>query len=283
MKRSTRQLVAQETVAIVQQGEYAVGDETVRLAHAVKACLAATRYYPEGELPPLCDAILASPNPGYATTIHVRHETTLAGVASLFDDGHVPVAALNFASARNPGGGFLNGSQAQEESLARSSALYASLREAPTYYDRHRAMTSCLYSDAMIVSPDCPIIRDDQGRLLPVPRLATFITSPAPNASAIRENAPHELVEIPDTFHRRARCVLAAAIASGCEHLVLGAWGCGVFGNDPGLVASTFATLLRSPEWQGRFRRVVFSIFDASRDQSVLHAFQRSFPLTSGD
>ncbi len=73
------------------------------------------------------------------TTIEVRNETTLAGIARLLADGAGPVAALNFASARNPGGGFLNGSQAQEESLARSSALHASLLSKFEFYERHRA------------------------------------------------------------------------------------------------------------------------------------------------
>ena len=152
---------------------------------------------------------------------------------------------MNFASAKNPGGGFLNGSQAQEESLARSSAMHASLLRAWEFYERHRVLPSLLYSDAMTLSPNCPIIRDDDGALLEEPRLATFITSPAPNAGAIANNRPQELPLIPDVLRRRSEFVLALAASQGYKCLVLGAWGCGVFRNDPRVVAAAFAEHLR--------------------------------------
>jgi uncharacterized protein (TIGR02452 family) len=186
------------------------------------------------------------------------------------------VAALNFASAKNPGGGFLNGSQAQEESLARSSALYSSLLRAREFYERHRASTSLLYSDAMIWSPDCPIFRDDEGTLLDEPQLASFITSPAPNVGATAENRPEELPQIPEVFRRRSEYVLALAAFKGCRRLVLGAWGCGVFRNDPAVVAAAFVGHLREGAWSSRFERVVFSVFDPSPSSETLTAFQRA-------
>jgi uncharacterized protein (TIGR02452 family) len=184
---------------------------------------------------------------------------------------------LNFASAKNPGGGFLSGSQAQEESLARSSALYASLMEAWTFYERHREGSSMLYSDAMIVSPDCPIIRDDDGALLPEPHAATFITSPAPNAGAAEQNRPEEVPQIPAVLERRAEFVLAVAAAEGATELVLGAWGCGVFRNDPEMVADAFARHLRHGPWQGRFARVIFSVLDRAAEPTTFEAFRRAF------
>src|SRR5439155_4311485 len=132
------------------------------------------------ELERLRQEVLARPGEQFPTAVEVVNETTLAGIARVLADGNGPVAALNFASAKNPGGGFLNGSQAQEESLARSSALHASLLRAWELYARHRASPSLLYSDAMVWSPGCPIFRDDEGRLLDEPRLVSFITSPAP-------------------------------------------------------------------------------------------------------
>lgn len=276
MKRSTRSDLAHETVSIVDRGFYTLGDgRGVDLSASIRNCLASTELLEPDELEDLRNDALSRPNPEYKTLIEVRNETTLEGIARLVADGDDSVAALNFASAKNPGGGFLKGSQAQEESLARSSALYASLLRAPDYYGRHRSSSSMLYSDAMILSPGCPIFRDDEGELLEVPRLAHFITSAAPNAGAA-SNRPSELAEIPTVFRRRAEYVLALAAARGYECLVLGAWGCGVFRNDPKLVARVFAEHLRGI-WAGRFRRVTFSVLDTPPRQETYRAFEAKF------
>ncbi len=268
--------LAKQTVAIVEDGSYpSVGGRIVDLAPSVRTCLEATRYFSPEQLERLRQEVLASPAEGLATALEVVNETTLSGIARLVADGQGPVAALNFASAKNPGGGFLNGSQAQEESLARSSALHASLLRVPEFYERHRASPSLLYSDAMIWSPGCPVFRDDGGGLLDEPQPVSFITSPAPNAGAAADNRPEELPLIPDTFRRRSEYVLALAVSQGCRRLVLGAWGCGVFRNDPAVVAAAFAGHLRRGTWSGRFEHVAFSVLDTSPSKETLAAFER--------
>jgi uncharacterized protein (TIGR02452 family) len=74
-----------------------------------------------------------------------------------------------FASARRPGGGFLTGAQAQEESIARASALHACLRVVGDFYAYQRRRPELTYSDRVIYSPAVPVFRDDTGALLPVP------------------------------------------------------------------------------------------------------------------
>lgn len=277
MKRSERAEIAKQIVEIVTRGSYeSAGGREVNIADAVQACLDGTRYFPPEELERLRCDVLSRPAEGFATRIEVVNETTLAGITRVLADGGGSVAALNFASAKNPGGGFLNGSQAQEESLARSSALHASQLRAGEFYERHRASPSLLYSDAMILSPECPIIRDDDGRLLDEPRLAGFITSAAPNAGAIDDKRREEAALIPEAFRRRSEYVLALAAAHVYKRLVLGAWGCGVFRNDPAVVAGAFAGHLRRA-WSGRFERVIFSVLDTSADQAVFTAFERAF------
>jgi uncharacterized protein (TIGR02452 family) len=251
----------------------------VDIAPDVRRCLDATRFYPPDELERLRQEVLTRPADGSATDIEVVNETTLAGLARVLSTGGGPVAALNFASAKNPGGGFLGGSQAQEESLARSSALYASLQRAQEYYRRHRASPSCLYSDAMILSPDCPVFRDDDGQLRDEPYLATFMTSAAPNAGAIANNRPEEWPRVPEVLRRRSELVLALAASQGYRRLVLGAWGCGVFRNDPAMVAAAFSAHLRHGEWAGRFVRVLFAVLDPSPGQGTISAFRRAFGL----
>ena len=210
--------------------------------------------------------------------IEVANETTLQGITRLIDAGPGPVGVLNFASARNPGGGFQSGSQAQEESLARSSGLHASLMSAWQYYERNRGDPSLLYSDAIIYSPCCPVFRDDSGALLAKPHFVTFLSCAAPNAGAVRENQPTDAPLIEPALRRRGEGVLALAATHGLRSLVLGAWGCGVFRNDPALVAQVFRDLLLGEShWARHFARVIFSVYDASPARDVLRAFERVF------
>lgn len=277
MKRSTRIELARETLRIARAGSYtAPSGRVVQLSPAIGDCLQRTRFITPEELEQLRNRVLALPSPGLPTAFEVVNETTLEGIRRLSAEG-VPVAALNFASAKNPGGGVFNGSQAQEESLARSSALYLSLLRGEKYYRRHRAEPSLLYTDAMIYSPGCPIFRSDEGRLLDEPLLAGFITSAAPNAGAAADSRPQELPLIPETFLRRSGYVLALAASEGYRHLVLGAWGCGVFRNDPRVVAAAFRAHLLEGGWRGRFERVVFSVLDKSVERAAFNAFQRTF------
>ncbi len=275
MNRSGREAMARQTVAILAEGGYTLPDGAhVRIAPALSHCIEGTRLFQPEEARSLLENVLAESSASAPVSIEIENETTLAGIARLLHEGCAPVAALNFASANNPGGGFLGGSQAQEESLARSSGLYASLNSVWEFYERHRNGASSLYSDAMILSPGCPIFRDDSGQLLSSVHHATFISSAAPNAGAISKNAPHDLSLLPEIFRRRAEYVLALAASQGMRYLVLGAWGCGVFRNDPALVARTFMDLLARPDWSGRFRKVVFSILDSSPQSDLVETFR---------
>jgi uncharacterized protein (TIGR02452 family) len=276
--RSDRATMAQQTLAILEAGGYAAASGAwISLESSMVHCLNATRLHEPEQLDALIvrRALIDATMPSAA--LEVRNETTLAGIARLVAVGDEPVAALNFASAKNPGGGFLGGSEAQEESLARSSALYASLLRKPSYYERHRATTSALYSDAVIVSPDCPVFRDDSGCLLERPMMATFITAAAPNAGALAANQPDLLPDVRSVLLHRAECVLALAASRGDRCIVLGAWGCGVFRNKPAMVADVFAELLIDRGWASSFAHVCFSILDRSSGGDVLSAFERRF------
>ncbi|WP_045747000.1 MULTISPECIES: TIGR02452 family protein [Actinoplanes] len=247
--------IAKETVTIVDRGGY----DGVRIADEVARAVAGTRLYlPDDTLPE--PSVVDGP-----PAIEVTGESSLAAARRLGDG----VACLNFASARNPGGGFLNGAQAQEESLARSSALYPCLRAAGDFYAHHRAEPSLLYSDRIIHAPDVPVFRDDRGALLTEAYPVSFLVSAAPNRSALARQQPELLPRVPEVLARRAARVLRVAGAHGHRKLVLGAWGCGVFGNDPAMVADAFAGALSVSPW---FERVTFAVMD--RRDDVRKAFR---------
>lgn len=254
--------IAHDTVTFAERGSYPTAAGTVGIDVA-RAVAGTHLHLPDDPLP--------APTPaGEPPVVEVTDESTLAATRRLGAD----VACLVFASARNAGGGFLNGAQAQEESVARGSALYPCLRAAGEFYAHHRASDDLLYSDRVIYSPEVPVFRDDHGTLLPAPYPVSFLTAAAPNRGAILRSRPESLAAVPGVLDRRAARVLQVASAHGHRRLVLGAWGCGVFANDPEVVASAFQNALRH---NGFFEHVVFAVLDRQRNAPTRAVFERVF------
>ncbi|MFD3918551.1 TIGR02452 family protein [Streptomyces sp. NPDC058595] len=269
--------IAKDTEEIVGAGGYRARDgRQVPLTALLEAAAEGTRLYGPDPVP-------VTPDTSRTTSFEVTGESSLQAARRMTSASAGPVAVLNFASARNPGGGYLNGAQAQEEALCRASALYATLLRAPGYYAHHRADRSPFYSDRVIHSPGVPVFRDDRGRLLDAPFTVGFLTSPAPNAGIVKRDHPQESHRIPAALDSRAERVLEVAVAGGYRRLVLGAWGCGVFRNDPARVAGAFrALLVRSREggggrFAGHFDEVVFAVLDRTADSATLEAFRGTF------
>ncbi|GGS77176.1 TIGR02452 family protein [Streptomyces griseoviridis] len=260
--------LARRTEQIVADGAYrAPGGREVTIAGAVEAARAGTRLHGPEPVP-------VPRVPPARTRVEVTGESTLAAARRLGGD----VAALNFASARNPGGGHLNGAQAQEEALCRASALYTCLLRVPAFYDHHRAHRDPLYSDRVIHAPAVPVFRDDHGHLLDEPYPVSFLTAAAPNAGVLLRTAPERAAGLPRALAVRAERVLETAVAHGHRRLVLGAWGCGVFRNDPDQVADAFRTLLGpGGRFASAFTHVVFGIPDRTGGGPVRAAFDRAF------
>lgn len=276
MNRTQRAELAQATLTILESGTYTLpGARTVSIRDTLEAACAKTVLYRPAEHEAILEQLAERPGTG-STSLHVSNRTTLEAARAL-SGTYTHIVCLNFASAKNPGGGFLSGSQAQEESLARSSGLYATLQTQPEFYAFHRQRSNSLYSDHMIFSPQVPVFRDDQGNLLDAPWLTSFITAAAVNAGAVRQNQPAQITEIEPTMRRRARFVLGVAALHGCDALILGAWGCGVFKNDPAMVAAIFAGVLDEPLFRHRFAHTEFAVYDPSPQQSTLAAFEQAF------
>lgn len=263
--------IARENEEIVAAGSYRTSDgPEVSLAEAVRAAREGTRVVGPGPVP----VPAAEPVP---TVVEVTAESSLEAARRLAGEGTDPVAVLNFASARNPGGGYLHGAQAQEEALCRGSALYSCLLRAPEYYAHHRSDRDPFYSDRVIHSPAVPVFRDDRGRLLDEPYSVGFLTAAAPNAGVIARKAPERSAEVPAALASRAGRVLETAAAHGYRRLVLGAWGCGVFMNDPAQVAEAFRVLLApGGRCEGRFAHVVFGVLDRTRGATTRAAFENT-------
>jgi uncharacterized protein (TIGR02452 family) len=193
------------------------------------------------------------------TIYEIHKETTLSGFKSLIDEGY-NVLALNFASARNPGGGFLKGSNAQEESLVRASCLYNCIYDSKMYDINEKLAyeSKYMYTHTMIYSPNVPVFRDNHDELVLNPYKVSFITAPAVNATEASKRSV-SIKTINQAMTARIDRILAIAKHHGHDALVLGAYGCGVFGNDMRYVGEIFYELLMG-KYEGVFKKIVFSV-----------------------
>ncbi len=272
--------MAVENEEIAARGTYrGLRGATVAVGERLAAARAGTVSYP----PDVLAALLAEPAPGPGgPAVEVTAEGSMQAARRLVREAPGAVGVLNFASARNPGGGYLRGARAQEEDLCRSALLYHCLLAAPDYYAAHRASTDLRYSHRVILSPEVPVIRDDRGELADQPCEVSFLTSPAPNAGQLqlRSTAPVDAaavlaVDVAAVLAERATRVLAVAARHGLRRLVLGAWGCGVFRNDPDQVATAFEAALA--HYGVAFDRVVFAVWDRTPVSANRAAFERRF------
>jgi uncharacterized protein (TIGR02452 family) len=269
---------AADNARIVADGRYTTADGTVVVVGpALQAAMAGTvGHPPDAPIPPPTGA-------GHRTRFEVTAEGSLRAARRLHRAGGGRIAVLNFASARNPGGGYLGGARAQEEDLCRHALLYPCLLRAPDYYEAHRASPDLLYSDRVIWSPDVPVHRGEDGELLAEPYAVSFLTCPAPNTGEALRRDPAVRDRIPRVLHDRARRVLAVAAHHGARRLVLGAWGCGVFRNDPRQVAEAFHThLTAGGEFAAAFQHVVFAVWDRRPDSANRAAFAARFAAETG-
>ena len=128
------------------------------------------------------------------------------------------------------------------------------------------------------VAPLVPVFRDDDGTLLEDPWLCSFITCAAPNVTALREHGTLRTRTVTHAFEERIDRILTIAAMHGHDAIVLGAWGCGVFGCDPDEVATLFDRAFAG-RFRGVFSDVVFAVLDETPDRQILMPFASRFPL----
>lgn len=197
------------------------------------------------------------------------------------------VAVLNFASATSPGGGVRSGAMAQEESLCRVSTLYPCLKDKlmwEKFYSPHRVSQDSLHNDDIIYTPNVVVIKDDDYNMLQSPFLVDIITCAAPNlrpnpsngnacysGDAVRIGREDLLL----LHERRAGKILSVAAQKKVEVLILGAFGCGAFRNDPNVVATAYHNKI--PEFLNYFKIIEFAIYCSPNNPQNLLAFREAF------
>ena len=182
------------------------------------------------------------------------------------------VCVLNFASSTNPGGGVAHGASAQEECLCRCSTLYNCLNTRTMwngFYTPHRRFGNPLHNDDIIFTPDVQVLKDDDYNLLEQPFAVDVITCAAPNLRERPTNAYNlgdgnqaamiTAEQLLALHEQRARRIMAVAEQNKAEVLILGAFGCGAFCNDPQVVAQAYKNVL--PKFIHHFRTIEFAVY----------------------
>jgi len=291
--RNERRAIAKSTLEIIEAGHYTVEEVEHDIRPELDAMLSGTRYYAP-------DSLLSLWPQPTSTSNHTRMKETEISVVEIStlesanllsstpytspEETRRRVGVLNFASAKNPGGGFQSGAQAQEESIARSSTLYQSLicSTGEKFYAPHKKdPKGGYYSHAMIFSPDVTVFRTDSGKLI-APIQIDVVTSAAVNAGVARRTlngqvaGEAEEVKIGKVMKERMGRILFLFEKHGVKDIVLGSFGTGVFQNKVSLVAAIWAELLVAPgaRFSNSFDRVVFGILSHPTFAEFRDAFE---------
>jgi uncharacterized protein (TIGR02452 family) len=284
-----RKKIAEATLKAISNGYYTTPDgATFNLSTAVLKSQKHTVYHsPTSNL--LSDWHTIPPRPSDAPTIttivSITQCSTLTAARSMATLTNIGV--LNFASAKKPGGGFLTGAEAQEESLARASTIYPSLihKPASAFYELHKNDNhGCFYTHAMIYSPNVLLIRDDSAQFME-PIEVGMLTSAAVNAGVVREK--WRTVNMEDQIEammlERMGRILRLFEERGDKNLVLGSFGTGVFRNSVPMVARLWADLLmgQNSRFKNAFDRIVFAIIDQRTCDEFKTAFEACIPVVT--
>ncbi|KIJ66003.1 hypothetical protein HYDPIDRAFT_130107 [Hydnomerulius pinastri MD-312] len=292
-RRNRLKDIADSTLQAIEAGSVSFADIKHDVAAKVRFSNHNTRYYAPDDIllsawasnaPKLC----APSTP----EISILEVSTLDGARLLYDTlssrttTYGRIALLNFASATRPGGGFLGGAQAQEESIARSSTLYPSLMTnvAQQFYELHgRDRKGGFYYDAMIYTPSVVVIRNDAGDWVS-PFEVDVLTSAAVNAGDVRaKNAKGAQVNSAEIERRievamreRMGKILCLLEQQGAKNIILGSFGTGVFRNSVEVVAKIWADLLtgHGARFRRSFDRIVFAILGKDTFSTFKQTFE---------
>lgn len=296
--------IAEATLEAISTGRYVYDSRGYDLAAKLRAAEKEVVYYAPDDV--ALSRWKQPPSSGdtFGHTQIMFHEiSTLDGaklLATTNTDDTQPTASpvplrrigvLNFASAKHPGGGFLTGAQAQEESIARSSTLYPILmtETGQQFYKVHKKIekvhrdtgTNGYYTHAMLYSPGVTVFRDDAGGWT-TPLDVDIVTSAAVNAGVVRGKGrtpgqdQKTETEIAAEMRERMARVLCLFERHGVKDLVLGSFGTGVFRNSIPVVAGIWAELLvgDSARFKSSFDRVLFAVLGSQTFNEFEGAFK---------
>lgn len=261
MTREELKIIASETIRISSESEYSIGVKSI--------CFHTEPFMSFYEKTVDLDKSKKQQNPA---KIYVKNESTVDAIHRIQDSS---LGVLNFASAKHPGGGFIVGSMAQEECLAYCSDLYIQQWPAgKAYYEKHTSQNNPFYTHTMFIN-NVTFFRDANFNLITNPKMCKVLTSAAVNMGvAIKQGKSKKEGNV--IMKSRMRKILNIFVENNCKSIVLGAFGCGVFGNSAQDVARMWKELLIDEEYGYFFNEVCFSVLDTPRSDNY-RVFETQF------
>ena len=254
--------IANENRKIINDGYYFVNGKRVDLVD----CIQWSKRNKKSIMPQ--EIVIDKAKTVYKSTEIVFTNTTTIQTCKELHKANTKFIALNFANGFTPGGGYLYGADAQEESLCRCSALYETLIN-DKMYDVNREQILHDSTSWMIFSPKVPVFRDENHELLDEPYLVDFISSAAPDKHISG-------VDSEQMLDKRIDRLFEVCISLDYTTLLLGAWGCGAFGNDEKLIAQSFYKYIEG-KYSSRFERIIFAIYANNEHDKNLTSFINTF------
>lgn len=273
--------ILRETMKAAEDGFYFVEEQEVKLPVSFNQ-IKETKLYSAEQIAQLPKV---TPTSNKSVRIILRNQDTLEAAFDLHQhrmETEKPVLVLNFANPHRPGGGIRSKPGTQEEHLCVKTTLLCSLEteEASPFYQTNLDCGTQAQTDTILYSPNTVVIRNPDLSLREDPFPIAVMTVSAPIASRMERS---ELADLENILRNRIYDIIRTAIEEGYTRLVLGAWGCGNFGNDPDLVAKLFHEILieHNLVTEARpadcFKEILFAVFDNSEEQARYLSFSKYF------
>ncbi|MCD8321714.1 MAG: TIGR02452 family protein [Oscillospiraceae bacterium] len=247
----------EDTLTILEKGGYQKDDREVRLHFSPEQMREVQVFLPE-DLAALVSAEKEASEGRDGCALDCRDIDALALAQEQYEglraagEGEPKLLVLNLASATQPGGHTRKGASAQEEDLCRRTSLLLSLesKNAKRYYDYNNAKKTRMGSDGVMLSPYVEVVKDTSSETLSEPFPIAVMSCAAPMVRLGLEGMSQE--EYEQMLYKRIQGMLLVAASQGYRHLILGAFGCGVYGNDGAVVSDLFARGIREFAYAGK-------------------------------
>ena len=274
--------ILRETMKAAEDGFYFIDEQVIKLPVSFEQ-IKQTKLYSAEQILQLPKVSLPGNKP---VRIALRNQDTLEAAFELHQhrtEREKPVLVLNFANPHRPGGGIRSKPGTQEEHLCVKTTLLCSLETegAWPFYQTNLDCGTQAQTDTILYSPNTVVIRNPDLSLREDPFPIAVMTVSAPIASRMESE---ELPDLENILRNRIYGMIRTAVEEGYTRLVLGAWGCGNFGNDPDLVAKIFQQIIMECNdsdgtyFANFFEEIVMAVFDGSVEQMRYQSFAHFFP-----